>query len=345
MTAEHLNSGLIFDLQSRKDIFEGYSSVFVLTDENTSRYCLPQLNDTLSSVDFHQITIPAGEAQKNLPTVQSICEQLLLAGADRSSLLVNLGGGVVLDTGGFVASVYMRGITFIHVPTTLLAMVDASIGGKTGVDLNGYKNIIGTFCEPKAVIIDQRFLRTLSRRELRNGFAEMIKHGLIADKSMMEKLFSFASDPFGVDQELIRKNIAVKSKIVQQDFRESGIRRLLNFGHTVGHAIEKENIGSMLHGECIAIGMVADLYLSNRLAGMSSQEFTKLSELIRLFYSDVYCNVSPETVLRNCSSDKKSTKGKPTLYLLESAGNPAGVFTPTEEQLTEAVAFALKLFR
>src|SRR5690606_32174448 len=207
----------------------------------------------------------AGEENKNIDFCIGIWKMLLDFGAERNSLLINLGGGVVTDMGGFAASTYKRGIDFVQIPTTLLSQVDASIGGKTGIDLDTVKNIIGTFTQPEAVYINVDFLNTLDKRQLVSGFAEMIKHDFIFDASYFEDLKGFSFDR--PDEDLIYRSVGIKNEVVKQDPKESGLRKILNFGHTIGHAVETYSIDNddnpLLHGEAIAVGMICEAYLSH----------------------------------------------------------------------------------
>lgn len=240
-----------------------HSQVVVLTDSNVEKCCLP-LFETLFG-KYPVIVIPAGEENKNLDTVAYIWSRLMECHLDRNALLVNLGGGVVSDMGGFAASCYNRGIDFVNVPTTLLAMIDASIGGKTGFDFNGVKNKIGLFADPKAVYLNTTFLDTLPQRELLSGLAEMVKYGFIAAPQLLDtNLDNYKS--------LISQAVAVKQAVVADDKRDYGIRRMLNFGHTIGHALEAlclEEGQTMLHGEAVAMGMYCSLYLSHKRHDMS----------------------------------------------------------------------------
>lgn len=322
----------------------GYSSVFILTDDHTLKWCLPLVTLHLGNLNPSVITIPPGEENKNLQTVEFICRRLLSSGADRKSVLINLGGGMVLDTGGFAASVFMRGIDFIHIPTSLLAMTDAAVGGKTGVDMSVYKNIIGTFTEPRSVLIDHRFLRTLPEREMRNGFAEMIKHALLSGRVFLEKVLALSENMFLADEELIRENIVIKESIVRLDYKESGLRKLLNFGHTVGHAIESATIGLLKHGECVAIGMAADLYLSHKLCGFPEAEMKMISERIRKVFPDVICKIAEEEILDNIKADKKNRSGETSVYLLKEIGVPDKEYRIDREHMREAIAFAINQF-
>ncbi len=241
---------------------KNFSGIAVLVDENTEKHCYPLIKGALA--DHSVIRIKSGEENKNLKTCSAIWQEMTESGFDRKSLLINLGGGVIGDMGGFCAATFKRGLSFLNIPTTLLAQVDASVGGKQGIDFQGYKNHIGVFKDPEMVIISPVFLNTLIKRELRSGFAEIIKHALIADEAYWKVISSRTFE----DQEWeshIKHSLEVKSAITQEDPFESGRRKILNFGHTIGHAVESFYLNSgqkLLHGEAIAVGMICEAYLS-----------------------------------------------------------------------------------
>lgn len=320
-----------------------YSRVFILTDENTGKYCLPILQSAIpSNVKYDLIEVLAGEENKTIDFCIGIWKMLLDFGADRNSLLINLGGGVITDMGGFAASTFKRGIDFVQVPTTLLSQVDASIGGKTGVDLDSVKNIVGTFTQPKAVFVYPPFIETLDRRQLISGFAEMVKHGLIRDSAYFHKLKSFRPDK--LNSEWIRRSIEIKNEIVQADPTEQSLRKILNFGHTLGHAIEiyslDHDANPLLHGEAIAIGMVCEAFLSHRLCGLSTDALDEISTYIRSVFpyysyqSDIYSDLFQ--IMKN---DKKNIKGKISFSLLERLGNCQFDLYPEEELIVEALDY------
>jgi len=246
------------------------TNIYFLSDSNTAEHCLPLLEEEGVTVNSeHLITIPPGEANKDLRTCEVIWSFLHKKQADRHALLVNVGGGVITDLGGFAASVYKRGIAFLQVPTTLLAQVDAAVGAKTGIDFQAEKNMIGTFTASRAVVIDERFLKTLQPAELNAGSAEMIKHGLIADVVYFRQLA--AELPAGlaaglIPTALIYRSVEIKNSIILQDPYEKGLRKTLNFGHTAGHAIETlshlNGLAPVRHGEAIGVGMIVELFLS-----------------------------------------------------------------------------------
>ena len=243
-----------------------YSRVFVLADSNTRRHCLPYFQSCLDTVAWNWVDVPAGEIHKTLSTCAHIWQAMLEARLDRSALVVNLGGGVIGDMGGFCAATYKRGTDFVQVPTTLLAMTDAAIGGKVGVDFQGIKNVIGVFRMPAAVFADPAFLKTLPERELRSGFAEVVKHGCIGEPAWWSQL---AALPAGFESSwhtddwtaLLERSIAVKLRVVAEDPLEKGLRAVLNFGHTIGHALESYFLNTadpLTHGEAVAIGMYCE---------------------------------------------------------------------------------------
>ena len=216
--------------------------VFVLVDSTTATQCMPILSESIGDIPYQTIEITAGEANKNIEVVQQVWDALLSGGATRKALVVNLGGGLVTDLGGFAAATYMRGIRFVNIPTSLLAMVDASSGGKTGVDYRGVKNLVGCFAQPEATLVYLPFLDTLPVNEWLSGYAEMLKHGLLESVEHWDKLLALdVNDPkCTISPELLAENMAVKERIVTEDPQEKGVRKLLNFGHTIGHAIEFE---------------------------------------------------------------------------------------------------------
>lgn len=302
----------------------GYSSVFILVDQNTREHCLPIIQNHIST-SIHEIEIPAGEIHKTIVTCQHIWNGLIEGQADRKSLLINLGGGVIGDMGGFCASTYMRGLDFVQIPTTLLSMVDASVGAKLGIDYKGYKNLIGLFNEPQAIYVDPNFLQTLDPRELRSGFAEIIKHALIQDEKMWEEIQAMDLTNYNNWQTLIEQNIQIKKRIVESDPFEKGARKALNFGHTIGHAIEKQYLESsspLLHGEAIAIGMICESYLSHQEGHLQKEDLETISKYI----SDQYPNLptslhSTSQITSALALDKKSKKGIPMFSLLDNIGN------------------------
>ena len=304
-----------------------YSKIFIIVDENTSDQCLPYfLAHFATEVTIEIIELEAGESHKNIETCLGVWNSLTELEGDRKSIIINLGGGVITDIGGFVACTFKRGIDFINVPTTLLAMVDASIGGKNGVDLGNLKNQIGIIKEPKAVIIDTHFLSTLSAREMRSGLAEMLKHGLIYDKKYWNK-FKNLNDLSTDDlNDLIHESIQIKNTIVSEDLTENGIRKSLNFGHTLGHAIESYLLEhptkkSLLHGEAIAIGMILESYISKEKNLISENEYLEIKELINSLYEKVEFNdIDIKKIIELLIFDKKNEFGTIQFALLNGIG-------------------------
>ncbi|TDL99506.1 MAG: 3-dehydroquinate synthase [Flavobacteriaceae bacterium] len=315
-----------------------YSSVFILVDSNTHTHCLPVFLSNvkgLSNVEIIEIT--PGEDHKTIETVTQIWLSLSELGADRKSLLLNLGGGVVTDMGGFIASTFKRGIDFINIPTTLLSQVDASVGGKTGIDLEGMKNQIGTFAFPKMVLIDNHFLETLEKRELYSGFAEMLKHGLIANENHWEKLSELDSITIDSVKDLIGDSVEIKKEVTQADPTEKGLRKILNFGHTLGHAIESFYLETptnrLLHGEAIAIGMVCETYLSFKLNLISKETLDDISRKILKFYSLPKLNPENyEAILDWLKHDKKNAAQKINFSLIDKIGSCLKVSTTNTKQ-------------
>jgi len=326
-----------------------YSRFFILTDENTSAHCLPLLKEKLgdNEDDYDLIEINAGEESKDIDFCIGVWKMLIDFGADRKSLLVNLGGGVVSDLGGFAASTFKRGIDFVHVPTTLLSQVDASVGGKTGIDIDSIKNIIGTFTQPKAVFIEYDFLKTLPERQILSGLAEMLKHGLICDAAYWNQLK--VSDLKKPAAELIYRSIEIKNKVVIEDPKEMGIRKSLNFGHTVGHAVETYSLlndanKALSHGEAIAIGMISEAYLSHKKIGLSDDSLTEIVNVINKLYPRY--NI-PESIFDELytymQKDKKNEDGKINCTFLQEIGQYSIDNICTKDELYESLRYYTSL--
>ena len=303
-----------------------YSSLFILVDEHTNDFCLPKFLPNLATeIAIEIIEIEAGEGIKNIATCVEIWSILSELGADRKSLIINLGGGVITDIGGFIASTFKRGIDFINIPTTLLGMVDASIGGKNGVDLGNLKNQIGVINVPKMLVIDTSFLETLSQKEMRSGLAEMLKHGLIYDKKYWEQFLNLSDIDFADFDDLIYRSIAIKNEIVSQDPTENGIRKALNFGHTLGHAIEShflESATPLLHGEAIAIGMILESYISKEKGLLTKDEFHQIKYTITdIFEKHIFTKNDIESIQNLLIHDKKNEYGKVQFALIKGIGN------------------------
>ncbi len=335
--------------------------LFVLTDDNTSRLCWPVVKDYGCLAAAKPITIPAGDEHKNLTSLSHVWEQLQQGGATRHSLMVCLGGGMVTDLGGFAASTFKRGIAFINIPTTLLAMVDASVGGKTGINFCGLKNEVGVFREAQAVIIDTRFLLTLDMQNVLSGYAEMLKHGLISNKEHWAELLRFpienlnrqdgqdssdGQDPSGGLASLLARSVAVKERIVEADPHEQGLRKALNLGHTIGHAIEEwsftptPNPSPLLHGYAVAYGLVGELYLSAVRCHFPTDRLRQTVQFVREHYGTpaITCNDYP-ALLRLMTHDKKNTAGTINFTLLSDIGELQLNQSATDEEICEALDF------
>jgi len=264
-----------------------YSNIAVLVDENTDKHCFPILHKNIPNFNFQKIFIPAGEQYKNLDTCQKIWEEMMNLGFNRNALLINLGGGVIGDMGGFAASTYKRGMDFLQMPTTLLSQVDASIGGKLGIDFMQVKNSIGLFNNPQTVLIEPAFLKTLPFNEVRSGFAEIIKHTLINSIEQWDILKEI-NDLHSIDwAEYLEPSLQIKKNIVEADPFEKGIRKALNFGHTIGHAIEGwalETEKPLLHGEAIAIGMICEAWLAHKIVDLSMDSVEEITNFILSIY-------------------------------------------------------------
>lgn len=305
------------------------SSVFIFVDSNTQNLCLPsflQKLETHSTIEV--IEMEPGEENKHIETCSGVWNALSELGADRKSLIINLGGGVVTDLGGFVASTFKRGIPYINVPTTLLSMVDASVGGKTGVDLGNLKNQVGVITEPEMVVIDTEFLKTLAAAEMRSGLAEILKHGLISSREYWNKATNLKELTLDDLEDLIAESVDIKKQIVQQDPRENGLRKTLNYGHTFGHAIESYFLTHphktrLLHGEAVAAGMIIASYLSNNLTELPDPEFDEIKDKLLKVYPPVELEEKDfEEIINLLKFDKKNSHGKINFVLLRKIGEP-----------------------
>ncbi|WP_435625588.1 3-dehydroquinate synthase [Flagellimonas sp.] len=311
-----------------------YSKVFVLVDENTKKYCLPKFLEFAGDAIDETLEISSGEENKTIQTCTEVWRELSNLGADRQSLLINLGGGVLTDLGGFVASTFKRGIDFINIPTTLLSMVDASIGGKTGVDFGSLKNQIGVINQPQMVLIFPKLLETLDKRQLTSGFAEMLKHGLIKDQLYWENLRNLTEF---ANSDCIKKSIAIKNEVVMEDPTEKGIRKILNYGHTLGHAIESYFLknpekSTLLHGEAIAVGMILEGYLSHELKGLSMLSLEDIKTTFLNYFKKVdFTEEDIRIIIDLLKHDKKNTHGDVNFVLLQEIGSAVlDVKVPTE---------------
>ena len=357
-----------------------HDRVFVLTDDTTHECCLPKVAALLAQYDAVPITIAHGDQHKTLAALGDVWTALQQGGATRHSLLINLGGGMITDLGGFAAATFKRGINFINIPTTLLAMVDAAVGGKTGINFGGLKNEIGAFADARFVIINTCFLDTLDAENLCSGYAEMLKHALISDERMWAEHVNFdLSQPdLSELQRMVAESIAVKERIVAEDPHEHGIRKALNFGHTIGHALEEfalqqsggavvstaptnQTTGGavvsarllplarariapekkpLLHGYAVAFGLIGELYMSARKAGFPTERLHQTARFIRENYAqtEFTCNDYP-TLLNLMRHDKKNTSGVINFTLLHNIGDIRINQTATDEEICEALDF------
>ncbi|MGZ5209405.1 MAG: 3-dehydroquinate synthase [Kaistella sp.] len=320
------------------------SKIIVLVDENTHEYCLSVLLGNLETeIPFEIIEIEAGEDLKTIETATQLWEILSDFEADRKTLMINLGGGVITDMGGFVASTYKRGIRFINLPTTLLGMCDASIGGKTGIDHNFLKNIIGTFAEPEQIFVFPEYLKTLPFAELRSGFAEMLKHGLIADEKHWNDLISIQELSAENILPFIETSMKIKQNIVEQDFREQHLRKTLNFGHTVGHALESlflQQAKPIPHGEAVVLGMIIETRLSF-LTGLIPEDVaeTIISNLRKSYPYIPISQFTDEEILALMLNDKKNSGGKISFSLLDKIGKGNFDREVSREELISALHY------
>ncbi|MDR2121601.1 MAG: 3-dehydroquinate synthase [Flavobacteriaceae bacterium] len=318
------------------------SKIVFLVDENTHEFCYPQIiSDIETDTEIEILEIEPGEENKNLYVCINLWEALTELKIDRKGLLINIGGGVLTDMGGFLASCYKRGIDFINIPTTLLAMVDASIGGKTGVDLGSHKNQIGAFSLPQMVAVDTGFLSTLPQEQILSGFAEIIKHGLIADKEYWKEIISLKEIQTEDLEKLIKTSIEIKKQVVSQDFTEGGLRKILNFGHTIGHAIESfflENKNPVLHGEGVAMGMITESYISVKKGLLSHREYEEVKEYISSLYPKLDLKKEDfEDIFTFMQNDKKNTNNEIKFVLLENIGKAAYDISVDKDLIKEAL--------
>lgn len=304
-----------------------YSKIVIIADENTFEHCYPLFISQLqTSLNIEVIQIEAGEENKNIETCTGVWNALSELNIDRKCLIINIGGGVVTDLGGFVASTYKRGVNYINIPTSLLAMVDASVGGKTGVDLGNLKNQIGVINTSEMVLIDTTFLNTLPQNEMRSGLAEMLKHGLIQDEAYWNKMSDLSKLSSEDLDDLIYESVIIKNNVVTQDPTEQGLRKTLNFGHTLGHAIESyclesTNKTTLLHGEAIAIGMILACYVSTKVTGFDKSTCDKIKTTILNTFEIVEFTMDDITpIIELMKYDKKNSHGNINFVLLNAIG-------------------------
>jgi len=321
-----------------------YSHIAILVDEFTNKYCLPIIQDLLPT-NFTKILIKSGEHHKNLATCERVWDRMTQANMDRHSLLVNLGGGVIGDLGGFCASTYKRGIDFIQIPTTLLAQVDASVGGKLGIDFQGLKNHIGVFQLPKTVLIDPKFIDTLSIQQKKSGFAEIIKHCLIRDAQEWNLIRQQSFEELDLAK-LIAHSVAIKEAVVLEDPKEAGLRKILNFGHTLGHAIETYLLDKgkrkILHGEAIAIGMIVEAFISHQRDLISLQELEEIESYLFENYGRVKLYAEEISKIISLTAQDKKNKGKEIRFSLLTGIGDCGYDIPVSAlEMKKAIQYYL----
>ena len=316
--------------------------LFVLCDETTERLCLPVIKDFDCMKGAQLITIPATDSHKTLESLSHVWSELQRMGATRHSLMVNLGGGMVTDLGGFAASTFKRGIPYINIPTTLLSMVDASVGGKTGINFGGLKNEIGVFNNARSVILDTTFLRTMDHENICSGYAEMLKHGLINNEAMWAELVTLNVEHLTLSAQMIADNVAVKQRIVTEDPTEQGIRKALNLGHTAGHAFESLALERkpVLHGYAVAWGMIVELYLSCVKTNFPQDKMRQTVAFIKENYGrmDISCDDYPH-LIELMHHDKKNQGNSINFTLLGGIGDIRINQTATEDEIKDALDF------
>ncbi len=321
-----------------------YDRLFVLADETTERLCLPVVSSLDCMNDARKIVIKAGDTHKDLESISHVWAELQRMGGTRHSLMINIGGGMITDLGGFAASTFKRGIQFINIPTTLLSMVDASVGGKTGINFGGLKNEIGVFSNARTVILDTVFLQTMDADNIKSGYAEMLKHGLISKESVWAELINFNLDrpDLSALRRMVAESVAIKERIVDEDPTEKGIRKALNLGHTVGHAFESLAMTRqpILHGHAVAYGLVCELYLSAKKTGFPTDKMHQSVNFIKEHYSkmEIGCD-DYESLLELMKHDKKNTADTINFTLLGGIGDIRINQTAGKEDIYEALDF------
>ena len=321
-----------------------FSKLAVLVDENTLAHCYPKIKALLP--EHLLIEIKSGEVNKNLRTCEHIWSEMTREAFDRKAMLINLGGGVIGDMGGFCAVTYKRGIRFVNIPTTLLAAVDANVGGKLGIDFQGLKNHIGFFQDPEAVLIDSDFLKTLPPNELRSGFAEVLKHGLIADADYFEQVSAQSFEEMNWNA-VIAHSVEIKSAVVKADFKEGGLRKILNFGHTIGHAIESHYLDGpnhLLHGEAIAIGMICEAYLSKKLLGLPDEALDMVTHTLQKIYPELNIHKKDFVeIIQRMYQDKKNVNHILSHSLIPSIGEATYDIAVDEKDAMDSLFYYLNL--
>ena len=331
-------------LEELKELEVSNRRLCIVTDSNVDKLYGEEVQKLLEGncMKVAKYTFPAGEENKNLDTVKEVYKYLIEEGFDRKDILLALGGGVVGDLTGYVAATYLRGVDYIQIPTTLLAQTDSSIGGKTGVDFDGYKNMVGAFKMPRLVYQNLSVLKTLDDRQFFSGFAEVMKHGLIKDaifyEWLLENMYEICERDLDVLEEMLMRSCQVKKLVVEKDPTEQGDRALLNLGHTIGHAIEKAKNFELFHGECVALGIVASAYISWKKEMLSMDEYYEIRDMFVPFYLPITVeDIVPEEILKLTKSDKKMESGKIKFVLLKKIGKAVIDKTVTDDEILAAV--------
>lgn len=330
-------------------ITEGRNKVFLILEDSVAKVCFPLISEFVENRGIKVFSIPAGEENKKLESVAAIWEFLSNSGADRKSLQINLGGGMLTDLAGFAATTFKRGIDFVNIPTTLLSQVDASVGGKTGINFNGLKNEIGTFREPKAVLINVDFLRTIDTENFISGYAEMIKHGLIYSTAHLTELkeFDLRMRDYSKLETIIRHSVEVKQYFVENDPTEKNIRKALNFGHTIGHAFESfamKHNKPILHGYAVAYGMMAELFLSAKKTGFAEADLKEISQWLHYLYGKFIIRQSEYAELFDLMThDKKNESGRINFTLIPESGKVLIDQVCTKDEIFEALDYYMSV--
>lgn len=331
-------------LEELKELEVSNRRLCIITDSNVDKLYGEEVQKLLEGncLKVAKYAFPAGEENKNLDTVKEVYKYLIEEGFDRKDILLALGGGVVGDLTGYVAATYLRGVDYIQIPTTLLAQTDSSIGGKTGVDFDGYKNMVGAFKMPRLVYQNLSVLKTLDDRQFFSGFAEVMKHGLIKDaifyEWLIENMYEICERDLDVLEEMLMRSCSVKKLVVEKDPTEQGDRALLNLGHTIGHAIEKAKNFELFHGECVALGIVAAAYISWKKEMLSMDEYYEIRDMFVPFYLPITVeDIVPEEILKLTKSDKKMESGKIKFVLLKKIGKAVIDKTVTDDEILAAV--------
>ncbi len=350
MIDSKVHSNIVFSQQiadELRKIVQKYPSgkVFLLTDQTAAGFCLPMIQVVIDDFSIMQIAIPSGEENKNIQSVGLVWDFLSKAGADRKSLLINIGGGMLTDLGGFAASTFKRGLDFVNIPTTLLAQVDASLGGKTGFNFNGLKNEIGVFMEPNSVIINTNFLKTIDHENFLSGYAEMLKHGLIKSREHWNELLTFDMENINYDvlQKIIAHSVSIKEWHVLNDLTEQNIRKALNFGHTIGHAFESYAMKTgrpILHGYAVVYGMIAELYLSVKQCELGIDGLNSISDWMISRYGKFEIQESDfEALYQLMTHDKKNEGNRINFTLIPEIGKVEINVDCTKELIIEALEY------